>query len=460
MGFNSSAVIASVLGSLLVVGIVLVVTNSNDVNAPAEAQQTELMWGDNSAPLGLVDGWNTSVGTAAEREAAARHFHVTIADDDSLWKHNVFTPFAGKTLKMVGIDILKRNAFNTLIEYKVKQGNVAWTVEPGPHGVWGPMVEHIDGKYTGTSRNAGYASPSEWIENDYKVFLGHKIENDWGLVNATSWDKTTVVIDYQSYQKGHFIMTWQLPQEGEVEPTELSSSRPASCSKCSPIIDPTGAGQYDKGVWVPKYINKPGVYVPNDDPAETNGFCVDCSYPSFHDQCKAAGCAIRPPPPPPKYASCIAHYINGQQDCKVCGEHGKVCVNEKCIDCFAKENDDLCSDNGCGPYCGGGYTPQQGDPGYNPNPGFGHCRSCSQDGKKVCVGTGSDSVCLDCTHGTHVDKQRCQIGACLKPPTRGCAKRTEGCQPFGGGFKIIECCAGSTCIEQSGSGHGQGYICV
>merc|ERR1712166_245284 len=111
---GSSAVIASVLGSLLVVGIVLVVTNSNDVNAPAEAQQTELMWGDNSAPLGLVDGWNTSVGTAAEREAAARHFHVTIADDDSLWKHNVFTPFAGKTLKMVGIDILKRNAFNTL----------------------------------------------------------------------------------------------------------------------------------------------------------------------------------------------------------------------------------------------------------------------------------------------------------------------------------------------------------
>jgi len=39
MGFNSSAVVASVLGSLLVVGIVLVVTNSNDVNAPAEAQR-------------------------------------------------------------------------------------------------------------------------------------------------------------------------------------------------------------------------------------------------------------------------------------------------------------------------------------------------------------------------------------------------------------------------------------
>merc|ERR1711935_253394 len=239
-----------------------------------------------------------------------------------------------------------------------------------------------------------------------------------------------------------------------------TSSRPASCSKCSPIIDPTGAGHNVKGVWVPKYINKPGVYVPNDDPAETNGYCVDCSYQSFHDQCKDAGGAIGPPPPPPKYASCIAHYINGQQDCKVCGEKGKVCVNEKCIDCFAKENAGLCSDNGCGPYCGGGYTPQQGDPGYNPNPGFGHCRSCSQDGKKVCVGTGSDSVCLDCNHGTHVDKQRCQIGACLKPPPRGCAKSTEKCQPYGGGFKIIEGCAGSTCTEQGGSGYGEGYICL
>merc|ERR1711957_776656 len=76
---------------------------------------------------------------------------------------------------------------------------------------------------------------------------------------ATSWDKTTVVIDYQSYQKGHFIMTWQLPQEGEVEPTELSSSRPASCGKCSPIIDPSGAGQYDKGVWVPRSMQSRGL---------------------------------------------------------------------------------------------------------------------------------------------------------------------------------------------------------
>jgi len=46
MGFNSSAVIASVLGSLLLVGIVLVVTNSNDVNASVAAQQTELMAGE------------------------------------------------------------------------------------------------------------------------------------------------------------------------------------------------------------------------------------------------------------------------------------------------------------------------------------------------------------------------------------------------------------------------------
>merc|ERR1711865_1311892 len=468
MGFNSSAVIAGVLGSLLVVGIVLVVTNSNDVNAPAEAQQTELMWGDNSAPLGLVDGWNTSVGTAAEREAAARHFHVTIADDDSLWKHNVFTPFAGKTLKMVGIDIKKRNAFNTLIEYKVKQGNVAWTVEPGPQGVWGPMVEHIDGKYTGTSRNAGYASPSEWIESDYKVFLGHKIENDWGLVNATSWDKTTVVIDYQSYQKGHFIMTWQLPKEGEVEPTELdasfsTNSRPASCSKCSPIQDPSGAGSYDKGIFVPKTINRPGVYVPNDDPAETNGWCLDCSYPSAHDECKAAGCAIGPPPPAPKYSNCIDTYINGETDCKVCAEDGKVCVNGKCLDCYAKENDEICGTNNCGPYCGGGYTPVPGDPGYNPNPGVGHCRSCSQDGSKVCAdstGLFGQIECLDCKNPlTNQDRLKCEISMCSKrKPHEKCAKGHEECDPgdTAAGIKIIECCEGLQCV---GAGR-QGYLCV
>ena len=112
---------------------------------------------------------------------------------------------------MVGIDILKRNAFNTLIEYKVKTGNVSWTVEPGVQGVWGPMVEHIDGTYTGIAHNAGYVSPVMWIENDNKVILGHAIENDWGLTTVTSANDTTVVMDYRSYKKAHFIMTWALP---------------------------------------------------------------------------------------------------------------------------------------------------------------------------------------------------------------------------------------------------------
>jgi len=116
-------------------------------------------------------------------------------------------------MRMVGIDILKRNAFNTLIEYKVKTGNVLWTVEQGSHGVWGPMIEHIDGAYTGVSHNAGYASPTLWIENDNKNFLGHKIENDWGLINVLSANSTTVVIDYWSYKKARFIMTWVLQED-------------------------------------------------------------------------------------------------------------------------------------------------------------------------------------------------------------------------------------------------------
>ena len=85
---------------------------------------------------GLVNGWNTSVGTADERSAAAHYFSVEIVDDDALWEHNSFTPFAGKTLRMVGIDILERNAFNTIIEIAVNTGKVLWTVEPGAQGVF------------------------------------------------------------------------------------------------------------------------------------------------------------------------------------------------------------------------------------------------------------------------------------------------------------------------------------
>jgi len=447
MGFNSSAVIASVLGSLLVVGIVLVVTNSNDVNAPAEAQQTELMWGDNSAPLGLVDGWNTSVGTAAEREAAARHFHVTIADDDSLWKHNVFTPFAGKTLKMVGIDILKRNAFNTLIEYKVKQGNVAWTVEPGPHGVWGPMVEHIDGKYTGTSRNAGYASPSEWIENDYKVFLGHKIENDWGLVNATSWDKTTVVIDYQSYQKGHFIMTWQLPQEGEVKPTELQASacmRPdmecnlradqdyQCCAGSTCVDQPGGTGVL------------PGICVdPNPEPKSS-------------------------PTPEPTYASNHCGFAT----CNTCDDGQTQCVGAQCIDCHDPKNTATCEHPPPGPppvypsetnclsrhywppktECTGDDYPcdphRLGGPGRKGNP-------CCPG--LVCTNRGGPGIRGGPGEGFH-----CIIGTPGEGHYGKCRKFYEICDPdwaASGHSKKSKCCAGTACAFHGGGGTGGTYIC-
>jgi len=242
-----------------------------------------------------------------------------------------------------------------------------------------------------------------------------------------------------------------------------TSSRPASCSKCSPIQDPTGAGSYDKGTFVPKYINRPGVYVPNDDPAETNGWCLDCSYPSAHDECKAAGCAIGPPPPPKKYSDCVDTYINGQTDCKVCAEGGKVCVSGKCLDCFTKENDEVCRAQYCGPACGGGYTPVPGDPGYNPNPGVGHCRSCSKDGNKVCVdstGLFGQIECLDCKKPlTHQDKLKCEISMCRKrSPHEKCAKFNAKCDPgdTSAGIKIIECCEGLQCI---GAGRA-GYSCA
>ena len=77
------------------------------------------------------------------------------------------------------------------------------------------MTEHINGKYTGASRNAGFVTPSVWIENDNKNFLGHKIANDWGLVTVISSNSTTLVVNYWSYKKAKFIMTWVLQEKDD-----------------------------------------------------------------------------------------------------------------------------------------------------------------------------------------------------------------------------------------------------
>jgi hypothetical protein len=322
----------------------------------------------------------------------------------------------GKTLKMVGIDILKRNAFNTLIEYKVKQGNVAWTVEPGPHGVWGPMVEHIDGKYTGTSRNAGYVSPSEWIENDYKVFLGHKIENDWGLVNATSWDKTTVVIDYQSYQKGHFIMTWQLPQveptELEVEPTELKAHH-GKCARAHEECDPGGSG-------FKKIECCPGSSCARQIPAGEGGtyICVhDNQRPLPTPEPNSSPTPEPTPWPTHDPNACDFETCSFCQDIDIKGSSATQCVGGQCIHCHDPKNTATCE------------HPPPGPPPVYP----------------------SQTNCL---------AEHYWPAPPSPAPPGECARKHYECDPGGSGFKKIECCAGSKCYRQVPAGEGGTYICL
>ncbi|KAL1503619.1 hypothetical protein AB1Y20_012096 [Prymnesium parvum] len=157
---------------------------------------------------GVEHGWNTSVGTAAERTAAASHFNVRVDASPSLWLHNVMTPFIGQTLHMTGIDILERTAFNTAIEAFVKFGRVLWTIEPGSPGVCGPWVEHVNGVYTGTAQTAGFVNSTAWIENDHKSIFGKAIADDWGLVHVLSASDDGVRMWYSSYKKGIFVMRW------------------------------------------------------------------------------------------------------------------------------------------------------------------------------------------------------------------------------------------------------------
>jgi len=165
----------------------------------------------NAVIPGIVEGWNVSVGSADDRAAAAKFFHVNMTEDDSAWTNNVMKPFIGKTMRMTGIDIEERNAFNTLIETAVLTGTVLWTITPGPQsGLGGAWVEHINGAYTGVAHVAGYVSRTSWIENDNKSLFGHTIANDWGVVDAISVTTTTVVLRYWSYKKAKFTMTWQL----------------------------------------------------------------------------------------------------------------------------------------------------------------------------------------------------------------------------------------------------------
>eukprot|EP00658_Telonema_sp_P-2_P003727 TRINITY_DN1139_c0_g1_i3.p1 TRINITY_DN1139_c0_g1~~TRINITY_DN1139_c0_g1_i3.p1 ORF type:complete len:226 (+),score=48.98 TRINITY_DN1139_c0_g1_i3:67-744(+) len=223
MAMSSVAKISGIVATMLLIAAGFAIFSSRHISSDGSstAAGSELLdsitWGEDSSLNAelpslpdLVNGWNTSVGTAGQRAEAAKFFGVTVSQDPEVWLENDMTPFVGRTMKMTGIDILKRNPFNTVIEIAVKEGTVLWTIEPGPLGTSGAWVEHIDGKYTGVAHTAGYVSRGAWLEEDNKSLLGHKIENDWGLVEVKSVSNTTVVLKYWSYKKAKFIMTWTL----------------------------------------------------------------------------------------------------------------------------------------------------------------------------------------------------------------------------------------------------------
>ena len=158
---------------------------------------------------GIVNGWNISVGTEEDRAKAASFFNVTVQGDDSAWTSNVMMPFVGSTMRLTGIDIQERNAYNTAIEGLVKAGGVTWTMNVGPGGAFESMDEHVKGSYTAHSSNAGYVSDSSWIENDFKIVFGMEMKADWGLIEVAETTDTTVVMNYWSYLKKKMTMTFE-----------------------------------------------------------------------------------------------------------------------------------------------------------------------------------------------------------------------------------------------------------
>jgi len=187
------------------------------------------------------------------------------------------------------------------------------------------------------------------------------------------------------------------------------------------MIDPKNPGHYVQGVWTPNFINETGLWVPGSEVGSVS-VCLDCNatYKDgwYDGACREAGC---PTPPPSKYALCTDRTT--KEDCKVCDEAGNVCVGSECLDCYAKENARKCGLTGCGPFCNGALPD-------------GTCRTCSQDGKKVCAGL--PPKCQDCTNPQgHFAKQDCQLSGCCEPGTPGCCVGKPNCSG---------CDAGRTCV--------------
>ncbi len=161
-------------------------------------------------PPDVAAGWNTSVGSVTDRHNAAAYFGTNVTEDNDVWFNNDVTSFINRTFRMTSIDIIERNAFNTLIEAAVRTGTVTWTIQPGAAGIAGDWVEHVNGGYTGTMQIAGFVNRSTFIENDSKSLFGRAVANDWGINQLISVTNTTLEMNYWSYQKARFIMTWTL----------------------------------------------------------------------------------------------------------------------------------------------------------------------------------------------------------------------------------------------------------
>merc|ERR1719336_3789922 len=100
-----------------------------------------------------------------------------------------------------------------MIQAAMKMSRVLWTVNPGPHGIAGDLVEHIFGQKTGVTRYASWASPTTSLGYVQKEIMGHGIIDDWGVFQVRSLNDTTIVTDYNSEKMGEFVMTWVLMED-------------------------------------------------------------------------------------------------------------------------------------------------------------------------------------------------------------------------------------------------------
>ena len=165
----------------------------------------------------VVNGWNTSVGTALEKQHAEEFFNLSVSSNKDFWRNNDMTRFIGRRLKIVEFTVIERNQVNTLIEAICRVTPPIWTIETGCDGsILGNFVETIVGAKTGVARVAGFASKSVFIMGDSKYLGGRDVMDDWGVNTILETTQDSVTMDYKSFRKGHVRMRWLDQSFGEV----------------------------------------------------------------------------------------------------------------------------------------------------------------------------------------------------------------------------------------------------